>query len=163
MVSNRFDFHVIASVDSARTATRASIARLEAQIRQAQQRHQAELTKWQEYNNEVSAIQDTLANRVLSNYHRNRLQQQLIRLRNRPIEKPTYTPPEAQIAELEVQRRALVENPLTFSGHMTVYHFGFEEIQQPAENGIFQIVKKPSYNGEYILAQASLFPIIQTL
>ena len=166
--SNRFDFRVIASVDSARTATRASIARLEAQIRQANQRHQAELTKWQEYAAEVAAIEETLNNspqspNSLTNYERNRLQQQLIRLRNRPIERPIYAPPEAQIAELEVQRRALVENPLTFSGHMTVYHFGFEEIQQPAENGIFQIVRKPNYNGEYILAQASLFPIIQTL
>jgi len=64
--------------------------------------------------------------------------------------------------EPQVQRRALVENPLTFSGHMTVYHFGFEEIQQPAEIGLFHIVLRPSYNSEYILAQASLFPITKT-
>ena len=170
--ANRFDFRIMATADTIRLTARTNIARLEAQIRQSQQRHQQELTKWHEYTAEVSAIEEALNNSPtspqspnspqLSNYERNRLQQQLIRLKNRPIERPIYNPPETQIAELEVQRRALTENPLTFSGHMTVYHFGFEEIQQPAENGIFRIVRKPCYSGEYILAQASLFPITQT-
>jgi len=160
--SNRFDFRIMATADTIRLTARANIARLEAQIRQSQQRHQDDLAKWRNYTEELAAIQDTLANRILSNYHRNRLQQQYIRLRNRPIERPIYSPPVTQIAELEVQRRALVENPLAFSGHMTVYHFGFEEIQQPAENGLFRIVQKPCYSGKYILAQATTYPLIQS-
>ena len=167
--ANRFDFRVMATADTIRLTARTNIARLEAQIQQAQQRHREELTKWQNYTAEVSALEDSLNNsptspqspNTLTNYERNRLQQQLIRLKNRPIEQPIYNPPLTQIAELEVQRRALIENPLTFSGYMTVYHFGYEEIQQPAENGIFHIVRKPCYNGDYILAQASLFPITQ--
>ena len=161
--SNRFDKRIYATADTMRVTTRANIARLEAQIRQAHQRHQTDLARWSEYVQEVTSVEETLSTHQLTNYERNRLQQQLIRLRNRPIERPVFTPPEAQIAELAVQRRILTENPLTFSGHMTVYKFGYEQIEQPAENGRIQIVRRPSYNGDYILAQASMFPIVQTL
>jgi inner membrane protein len=158
--SNRFDFHIVATVDTQRIATRAAIARLEAQIQQSRVRHQAEVTRWREFNNEVAAIQDTLRNHVLSHYDRNRLQQQLIRLRNRPVEEPVFTAPVAQIAELDVQRSALVDNPLTFSGHMTIFHFGFEDVEQTAENGITQIVRIPDYSGNALLSHMSYFPII---
>jgi len=161
--ANRFDFRIIATADTLRTTARASIARLEAQIRQSQQRHREEIARWNEYTAEVASIEQELQSPELSNYERNRLQQHLIRLRNRPIERPIYNVPEAQIAELEVQRRALVENPLTFSGHMTVYNFGYEQIEQPeTATGQHNTISKPCYNGEKLLAQASLFPVIKS-
>jgi inner membrane protein len=170
--ANRFDFRITATADTIRVQTQANIARLEAQIRQAHQRHQAELARWEEHIAEVAAIEQTLNNSPfspnspnpnLTYYERNRLQQQLIRLRNRPIERPVFNPPEAQIAELQVQRTALTANPLTFSGHMTIFKFGYEQVEQSTDYGRIFFVRRPSYNGDYILAQASLFPIIQTL
>ena len=149
---NRFDFQIFAPVDSSRTAARASIARLEANIKQAKQRHHQEVSKWQAYISAVDSVEKSLLNPVLSYYEKNKLQQQLIRLKNRPIEKPVFNSPDAQIAELEVQRRSLIETPLSFSGHITVYTFGYDKDSD---------FVSPIYDPGVLLAQASLFPIVQ--
>jgi len=151
--SNRFDFHIYAGIDSIRVNIRSNIARLEASIKQTYQRHHNDLQKWQTYQNSIAAIEDTLANQVLSNYHRNKLQQELIRLRNRNYEMPVYNPPAAQIAELEAQRRAISERALLFSGHVTVLTFGY--VHQPeatAESKPEMENQIPIYNGQYLLA-----------
>jgi len=151
--SNHFDFHVFASADSSRTATRANIARLEAIIKQSNQKHHQDLTKWQAYISELDSIEKSLLKADLSYYEKNKLQQQLIKLKNKPIEKPVFNSPDAQIAELEVQRRSLIETPLSFSGHLTVYTFGYDK----DDNFV-----SPIYNPDVLLAQASAFPIIQS-
>lgn len=124
--TNRFDFHIYAGIDSSKASMRTNIARLEASISQSRQKHQQEVAKWRQHRAAMDALQDTLENQILSNYERNKLQQELIALRRLKIEEPIYTPPSAQIAELEAQKRALSERSLLFSGQITVLTFGYE-------------------------------------
>jgi len=154
--TNRFDFRIYAGIDSIRVNIRSNIARLEASINQTYQRHQADLQKWQSHQNAIVAIEDSLANRVLSNYHRNKLQQELIRLRNRNYEKPVLNPPAAQIAELEAQRRAISERALLFSGHVTVLTFGYEKSPAASSDTEREHQQKPIYNTQYLLARSTL-------
>ena len=149
--SNRFDFMIYAGVDSTKSAIRASIARLEASIKQTQQKHKSELAKWQEHHNEIAAIEDSLKSETLSNYERNKLQRELIKLRNRSVEKPVYVPPASQIAELEHHRKSLSENILLFSGHLTVYTFGFDH-SRTSQNLAINPINITCYNGSSLLA-----------
>jgi hypothetical protein len=149
--ANRFDFRIFANVDSSKTTIRAAIARLEASINQTRQRHQAELTKYQAHINRIAALEDSLNVSQLSHYQRNRLQRELISLRNRPIEEPVYIPPASQIAELEVRKQALTEINLLFSGHLTVYTFGFDYLSI----GNRQVAIKPKYNAFHLFASAN--------
>ena len=123
--ANKFDFRIYAGIDSSRAAFRTNIARLEASINQTRERHRADMQRYTDYQNSLRTLEDSLKNTSLTPYERNRLQQELIRLRNRPIEEPVYTPPASQIAELEAQRRAMDERTLLFSGHVTALTFGY--------------------------------------
>ena len=114
---------IYAGIDSSRAVFRSNIARLEASINQTYQRHRAELKKYTDHHNAIRALEDSLKN-SLSNYERNKLQQELMSLRKRNIEEPVFTPPVAQMAELEAQRQAMSERTLLFSGHVTVLTFG---------------------------------------
>jgi inner membrane protein len=125
---NRFDFKVYADVDTNRVTIRRNIARLEATINQSYQQHKNTLQKWTDYQNNIRNIEDSLKFPNLTNYERNKLQQELIRLRNRNPEQPTHTPPTVQIAELQQLRQSLTENNLLFSGHLTVYTFGYTHV-----------------------------------
>jgi len=161
---NRFDFHIFAENDSIHLNIRTNIARLEASINQAQQRHQSELQRWNEYQNAITNIEDSLKIPTLSNYERNRYQQELIRLRNRNTEKPVYVPPEVQIAELQAQRLAITQRTLMFSGHVTVLTFGCNIANSanpatPSDTTPTPIpteIQSPNYNGETLLATAKL-------
>jgi len=155
--ANRFDFRIYAGVDSARLTIHAAIARLEASIAQAGQRHRAEMRTWQEYQSNLSVIEESLKNPNLSNYERNRLQQELIRLRNRNPEMPVFNPPSAQIAELEAHRRAISERTLLFSGHVTVLTFGyntFNDTETESENPTVPPQEPvPNYDPQLLLAR----------
>ena len=145
--NNRFDFQIFANPDSTKSTIRASIVRLEASINQSKQRHQADMEKYLEHINAIAAIEDSLKAESLTYYERNKMQRELIRLRNRNIEKPIYVPPATQIAELEHHKKSLIENPLLFSGHLTVYTFGYDYSQSGQ-----QIVIKPIYHCENLFA-----------
>jgi len=84
------------------------------------------------------------------------MQQELIRLRNRNPEQPTYTPPAVQIAELQQLRQSLTENTLLFSGHLTVYTFGYNQSQHTPISPISPASPtspiKPCYTGSNLLA-----------
>jgi len=156
--TNRFDKRIYAGVDSIRMNMRTSIARLEASINQANQRHRSELRNWQAYQDNLVKIEDSLKNATLSNYERNRLQQELIRLRNRNTDMPVFNPPVTQMAELEAQRRAISERALLFSGHVTVLTFGYQlaEIRpgtEAAPNPSYEHEPIPNFDAQILLAR----------
>jgi len=124
--TNRFDKRIYAGIDSVRLNIRTSIARLEASINQAYQRHNSDMQRYRDFQNSIVTLEDSLKSPNLSNYERNRLQQELISLRRRNMEMPVFNPPAAQIAELDAQRRAISERSLMFSGHVTVLTFGYQ-------------------------------------
>ena len=144
--SNRFDFQIYAGVDTTRATIRRNIVRLEASIEQSRQRHQSEMKKWKDYQNELRRLEDSLTSRSLSNYERNKMQQELMRMRSRTPEQPTYTPPSVQIAELQLLKQSLTENNLLFSGHLTIYTFGYDYSSR-------NLVQKPlCYDGAHLLS-----------
>jgi len=156
--TNRFDFKIFAYEDTLRTNIKANIAKIEASIKQTQQRYQLELNHYNKHQANIASIEEQLTSHGLSNYERNSLQHELINLKNKKLEAPVYQSPVAQIAELEVQKNALIGSPLTFSGYMTVFTFGFDN-----NASLFDLKSdakgNPIYDCEYILANSSSFPV----
>ena len=154
--ANRFDFQISATEDTTKVATRATIARLEAAIAQTKQRHQSEMERYNQHQSQIDEIERRLLDRNLSNYERNRLQRELISLRNRRVELPIYQPPTTQLAELEIHKLALIETPVLFSGYMTVYTFGFDENAAVA-SGLNLV--QPVYDCRVLLANTLNYPV----
>jgi len=154
--ANQYDFRIFANADSSKITLRTSIAKLEASIMQAQTKHQAELKKWEDYQTAITTIEDSLKSSELSNYERNKLQQELIALRRRNYEKPVYVSPATQIAELQTLKSTLTANPLLFSGYMTVFTFGYDSDSSEAD-----LARKPIYDANHIFA-VSNFQIPQS-
>jgi inner membrane protein len=152
--SNRFDFRIVVNADSGKTNIRANIARLEASINQSRQRHQSEVAKYKKHFADIAAIEDSLKSpsSPLSNYEKNKLQRELIKLKNRPIEEPVYIAPASQIAELEVHKKALTERNLLFSGHVTLYTFGFDH-----SGAAPHFVAKPIYDAQNVFVAANFY------
>jgi inner membrane protein len=149
--ANRFDFQIMANVDSTKTSISASIARLEASINQSEQRHEAELAKWHAHNRSIANLEKNLKSETLTNYERNKMQKELIKLRGQRYDKPVYIPPASQIADLEHRKKSLTQNNLMFSGHLTVYTFGYEPSSLPPLGGI-EGGRKPIYNSDHMFA-----------
>ncbi|MDR0796198.1 MAG: hypothetical protein LBE79_09145, partial [Tannerella sp.] len=122
--ANRFNFHIIADVDTSKTSVRSSIARLENSLNQAAARHRQDINRYNQHFARIAEIETILSSTQLSNYEQNKLQQELIALKRRNIEQPLYLPNEAQISELEILRNSLEKKPLSFSGNMRILTFG---------------------------------------
>lgn len=134
--NNRYDFHLFAGEDSSRSTIKTNIAKLEASINQTRSKHFAELNKWKVYQSSITELEQSLKSDTLSLYERNRKQKELMKLKNRNYEEPVFIAPVAQVAELEAHRKAMSERFLLFSGHLTVFQFGYDmkENQQVAPN-----------------------------
>jgi len=124
--SNRFDFQIIASVDTSKTSIRSSIARLENSLNQAAARHRQELNRYNQHFARIHEVENILSSTQLSNYEQNKLQQELIALKRRNMEQPVFLPNEAQISELEILRNSLNNKTLLFSGNLKILTFGID-------------------------------------
>jgi inner membrane protein len=146
--SNRYDFQIIADIDTSKTSVRSSIARLENSLNQVAARHRQELSRYNQHFARIAEIENILSSTQLSNYERNKLQQELITLKRRNIEQPLYLPNEAQISELEILRITLENKALSFSGNLKILTFGVDfaasNLEEPAH----------LYAPDYLLASA---------
>jgi hypothetical protein len=88
-----------------------------------------DLARFNEHVKTIATLENSLLSDSHSLYERNRLQRELIRLKNRNIEEPLYSVPVVQLAELEVLRASLTDTDLLFSGHMTIFTFGNRVIE----------------------------------
>ena len=122
--SNRFDFRITATPDTVNTAVNRNIARLEASVQQSRRKFEADVNKWLDHEQAIFDLIESLKCDTLSLYERNKLQQELIKLRNRTNDHPVYHEPIAQIREIELLKKSLDDNILLFSGHITVLCFG---------------------------------------
>jgi inner membrane protein len=146
--ANRFDFHVYANIDSARSPVRANIARLESSIEETRRRHRDQLSRYNARVAGIQKIEDTLRSSTLSHYERNKFQKQLIALRNQNIDPPVYTPPASLRSELAALKKSLSENNLLFSGHLTIFTFGYSVADRHA-------TPTPDYDCQRLLASSS--------
>ncbi|MDR1897086.1 MAG: metal-dependent hydrolase [Prevotellaceae bacterium] len=143
--SNRYNFNVLAGEDSSRTAIKTNIAKLEASIAQHKIKFKNEYDKWIAHQSEINALELDLATEQLTPYERNRKQKELLKLKSRRIEEPVYSPPLPQIAELNAQQKAMNDRFLLFSGHITVYQFGYAPSETAAEIE-HQKIKTPNFD-----------------
>ena len=122
--ANSFNFQIFADYDTTKLSVRTSISRLESSINQVYQRYNEELNKYKRHFSQINNLENSLLSDTLSLYERNKLQRELIRLRNRTVEEPVLHSPTSQLAELEIHRSSLNDNDLSFSGNMIIYLFG---------------------------------------
>ncbi|MDR0835937.1 MAG: metal-dependent hydrolase [Tannerella sp.] len=144
--ANRYDFEIFAGEDSSRTSIRnniekikASITQHQASIRQYRAKYDDDYRKYLAHNKEIADLETSLSDKSLSNYERNRRQKDLMKLKGKSNEEPVYMPPlaqlaalDAQLAELVRQQKAMSERYLLFSGHLTVYQFGYTNAESQA-------------------------------
>jgi len=119
-LKNKYNFHIIAMTDTA-TRRNQELAELLAAQEEEQRRYRREL---QDYNNHLAAvgnIENSLLSATLTNYERNRLQNELIRLRNQRKEPPRYEPSIRTQVRIDELRRAIDDRHLQFSGYLTIY------------------------------------------
>jgi inner membrane protein len=154
--SNRFDFRIYAGVDSSKATMRTSITRLEASIEQSKTKHQTELNKWSAHQKSMKNIEEALKINKLSYYEQNKLQNELMNLRKLKLEKPLYTPPHSQIAELEALKKEMSERNLSFSGHLTILTFGYEPSSLASDEGQGVPSRRPIYDSQYMFASNTL-------
>jgi inner membrane protein len=154
--SNRFDFRIYAGIDSSKANMRTGITRLEASIEQTKAKHQTELNKWYDHQKSMKNLDEALKNNKLSFYEQNKLQNELINLRKLKLEKPVYTPPHTQIAELEALKKEMSERNLSFSGYLTILTFGYEPSSLTSGDSPGGAPRRPIYDSQYMFASNTL-------
>jgi len=119
-LKNKYNFHIIAMTDTA-TRRNQELAELLAAQEEEQRRYRRLLQEYNTYLANVSNIENALLSTSLTNYERNRLQNELIRLRNQRKEPPRYEPSIRTQVRIDELRRAIDDRNLQFSGYLTIY------------------------------------------
>jgi inner membrane protein len=119
-LKNRYNFHIIAMTDTV-TRRNQELAELLAVQEEEQRRYRRDMEAYSQYISELQAIDGALLSAALSNYERNRLQNELIRLRNQRKEPPRYEPSLRTQVRIDELRRAIDDRYLQFSGYLTIY------------------------------------------
>ena len=119
-IKNKYNFLINAMADTT-ISKHTQLLELEAA---QQEEHRTYIRKLQEYNrqiNRIEEIQTILSDKILSNYERNKLQNELIDLRRKKVEKPTFEPSLQTQVKISELRKSLTERNLQFSVYLTVY------------------------------------------
>jgi len=119
-IKNKYNFHIIAMTDTT-TRRNQELAELLAVQEEERRRFYRELGAYNNHIAEINRIELTLSSSSLSNYERNKLQNELIRLRQQKKEKPAYEPSIRTQVRIEELRRAIDDRNLQFSGYLTIY------------------------------------------
>jgi len=119
-LKNKYNFHITAITDTATQRNR-ELAELLAAQEEEQRRYRRNLQEYNKYIADVQNIENTLQTATLSNYERNRLQNELIRLRNQRKERPTYEPSIRTQVRIDELRKSIDDRLLQFSGYLTIY------------------------------------------
>ena len=119
-LKNKYSFFINTTADT--TITRhVQLLELEAAQQEETRRYRRDL---QEYNSHIERIRELdqiLSTGELSNYERNRHQNELITLRRRNIDAPNFEPSLRTQVRIDELRRSLNERELLFSGYLTIY------------------------------------------
>jgi hypothetical protein len=111
------------------------------------------MNKYNQLLNELEILNNKLLDKQLSNYDRNKLQNELISLRRRPLEKPTFQPSLRTQVRINELQKSLSARSLLFSGYLTIYQIvdpslpEVRQLYQEIENFMAQNQPRPSvYN-----------------
>ena len=118
-IKNKYDFRVLASTDTINNANLIKLVELEASQEEERRKHYIELSKYNNHISEIKDIENQLNNKNLNNYDRNKLQNNLIKLRQQRNEKPVFTNSLRLQAQIDELKNKMSERSLLFSGHLT--------------------------------------------
>jgi hypothetical protein len=119
-LKNKYNFHINAMADTL-TSKNKELTELLALQQEEQRKYRREREAYNSYMNDIQQRENALAKTELSNYERNKLQNELIRLRQRPKEKPTFEPSIRTQVRIDELRKSLDNRNLEFSGYLTIY------------------------------------------
>jgi len=119
-IKNKYNFHIIAMTDTT-TRRNQELAELLAVQEEERRRYYRELSIYNDHIAELNRIELNLTSTSLSNYERNKLQNELIKLRQQKKEKPAFEPSIRTKVRIDELRRAIDDRNLQFSGYLTIY------------------------------------------
>jgi inner membrane protein len=119
-IKNKYNFHIKAMADTT-ISKHTQILELEAAQKEEQRKFNRELGAYNKHIARLQELDNILASKTLSNYERNKFQNELISLRQRKVERPTYEPSLRTQVKIDELRNSINERNLQFSGYLTVY------------------------------------------
>ena len=120
-LKNRFNFYIMAMADST-IGRHTELAELLAVQEEERRRFSADMTRYNQYREQLDELNDALSKPDLTNYERNRLQNELIALRRRTVEIPVFQPSLRTQVRIDELTRSLTARNLQFSGYLTIYN-----------------------------------------
>jgi hypothetical protein len=94
---------------------------LEAAQQEEQRTYYHKLGEYNKHITKLQELENTLKNTTLSNYERNKHQNELINLRQKKVDKPAFEPSLRTQVKIDELRKSLSERELQFSGYLTIY------------------------------------------
>ena len=119
-LKNRYNFFVSSIADST-TSKNTELAELEAAQVEESRRYNRELVKYRQHYARIAQLDSLLSLNDLSNYERNKLQNELIPLRKKTVDKPAFEPSLRLQVRIDELRRSISVRNLLFSGYLTIY------------------------------------------
>jgi inner membrane protein len=131
-IKNKYNFYINALADTATSKT-VLLRELEAAQVEEQRKYRRESAKYNAHIKLIAVTDSALASPTLSNYERNKLQNELIALKGKSIDKPDFEPSLRTQVRIDELRNAINERNLKFSGYLTIYKIvdpSLPEVQQ---------------------------------
>jgi inner membrane protein len=119
-IKNKYNFLINAMADTA-ISKHIQLLELEAAQQEEQRTYYHKLGEYNRHIAKLQELEDVLKNKALSNYERNKFQNELIGLRQKKIDKPAFEPSLRTQVKIDELRKSLSERSLQFSGYLTVY------------------------------------------
>jgi len=119
-LKNRFNFSVMAMADTT-IGKHTELAELHAVQQEEQRRYSSDLERYTRHHERIAELESILSSHELTNYERNRNQNELISLRNRTVERPSFEPSLRTQVRIDELQKSLTKRNLQFSGYLTIY------------------------------------------
>ena len=119
-LKNRYNFFVSSIADTT-TSKNTELAELEAAQLEETRRFNRELVKFRQHYARIAELDSLLSLNHLSNYERNKLQNEIIPLRSKTVERPAFQPSLRTQVRIDELRRSISDRNLLFSGYLTIY------------------------------------------
>jgi inner membrane protein len=119
-LKNKYNFRIDAVTDTTAT-TKNELAELQAVQRDEQRKYAIELKQYNQHFAKIEKLETQLES-SMTDYRRNKLQQELITLKQKKIDKPIFTPSSRTQVRINELQKKLDKRSVQFSGHLTIYN-----------------------------------------
>jgi len=131
-LKNKYNFFISSIADST-TSKNTELAELEAAQVEETRRYNRDLSRFNQHHARIGELDSLLSLSHLTNYVRNKLQNEIISLRNRSVDYPTFEPSLRLQVRIDELRRAVSARNLLFSGYLTIYKIVDPSLQEVRE------------------------------